>query len=273
MGKAVKLSPLYFGAGDEARTRDLNLGKVALYQLSYSRFEAAHFSHRKIYVNKISLNFSKGSSVTELELRAAVAETSRQTVAERLNRGSSGNVSARCGNGFLVTPSGLPSDAIRPEQVVAVDMAGQATGDLPPSSEWRIHRDIYAARPEANAVVHVHSPFAVSLACLRRAIPPFHYMVAVAGGANIRCADYAIFGSQDLSDHVLAALDGRRACLMANHGLVAVGRTLDLALALAIEVESLSEQYWRASLMGEPVLLSEAEMAEALAKFAHYGMR
>lgn len=195
------------------------------------------------------------------------------TVAERLNRGSSGNVSARSDGGFLVTPSGLPSAAIRPEQVVRVAMDGSCPGDLPPSSEWRIHRDIYQARPEVNAVVHVHSPFAVSLACLRRDIPPFHYMVTVAGGQDIRCAGYAIFGSQALSDHVLAALEGRHACLMANHGLVATGRNLDLALALAIEVESLCEQYWRASLMGEPVLLSEAEMAKALAKFANYGLR
>jgi len=211
--------------------------------------------------------------VSETSLRTTVAETSRLTVVERLNRGSSGNVSARCDSGFLVTPSGLPSDAIRPEQVVRVAMDGSCTGPLPPSSEWRIHRDIYQARPEVNAVVHVHSPFAVSLACLRRAIPPFHYMVAVAGGQDIRCAGYALFGSQALSDHVLAALTGRRACLMANHGLVATGRNLELALALAIEVEGLCEQYWRASLMGEPVLLSEVEMAEALAKFAGYGQR
>ena len=211
--------------------------------------------------------------MTDTELAAAVAETSRLTVAERLNRGSSGNVSARSGDGFLVTPSGLPSASVRPEQVVAVAMDGSCAGGLAPSSEWRIHRDIYRARPEFNAVVHVHSPFAVSLACLRRAIPPFHYMVAVAGGADIRCADYAIFGSQALSDHVLAALAGRRACLMANHGLVACGRSLELALALAIEVEGLCEQYWRASLMGEPVLLTEAEMAEALARFANYGLR
>lgn len=211
--------------------------------------------------------------MSETTLRTAVAETSRRTVAERLNRGSSGNVSSRCGDGFLVTPSGFPSDQIQPGQVVRVAMDGSHAGELPPSSEWRIHRDIYAARPEVEAVVHVHSPFAVSLACLRRDIPPFHYMVAVAGGQDIRCAGYATFGTQALSDHVLAALSGRKACLMANHGLVATGRSLDHALALAIEVESLCEQYWRASLMGEPVLLSDAEMAEAVAKFAGYGLR
>ncbi|MDD3530762.1 MAG: class II aldolase/adducin family protein, partial [Gallionellaceae bacterium] len=158
--------------------------------------------------------------MTEHDLRRAVAETSRLTVTEHLNRGSSGNVSARHGDGLLITPSGLPSAAVRPEQVVRMAMDGRHDGRLPPSSEWRIHRDIYQAHPEAGAVVHVHSPFAVSLACLRRAIPPFHYMVAVAGGKDIRCAGYAVFGSQALSDQVLAALDGRRACLMANHGLV-----------------------------------------------------
>lgn len=209
----------------------------------------------------------------EATLRLGVAETSRRTVTEGLNRGSSGNVSARCGSGFLVTPSGLPSAEIRPEQVVRVAMDGTPAPGLPPSSEWRIHRDIYAARPETNAVVHVHSPFAVSLACLRRDIPAFHYMVAVAGGKDVRCAGYATFGTQALSDLVLAALADRRACLMANHGLVATGRTLDLALALAVEVEGLCEQYWRASLMGEPVLLSDGEMDEALAKFANYGLR
>ncbi len=211
--------------------------------------------------------------MNETDLRNAVSAASRTTVLEGLNRGSSGNVSARFGEGLLITPSGLPSAEIRPDQVVEMDWSGHASGVLPPSSEWRIHRDIYRARPEVNAVVHVHSPFAVSLACLRRGIPAFHYMVAVAGGADIRCAGYATFGSQGLSDRVLAALAGRKACLMANHGLVAVGDSLARAVALAVEVESLCEQYWRASLMGEPVLLSEAEMGEALEAFKGYGQQ
>jgi L-fuculose-phosphate aldolase len=214
---------------------------------------------------------AESSPMNEIELRKAVAVASRKTVQERLNRGSSGNVSARFGEGFLITPSGLPSAEVPPEQVVAMDMAGQAAGEQLASSEWCIHRDIYQARPEVGAVVHVHSPFAVSLACLRRDIPAFHYMVAVAGGSDIRCAAYATFGTQALSDHVLAALEGRRACLMANHGLVAVGDDLRGAVALAVEVESLCEQYWRASLMGDPVLLSDEEMAEALEKFKGYG--
>jgi L-fuculose-phosphate aldolase len=210
-------------------------------------------------------------AVNESELRAALAETARQTVSQGLNKGSSGNVSVRWNAGFLVTPSGLANDTLAPDQMVAVDMEGRFGSGLKPSSEWRIHRDIYRARPEVQAIVHAHSPHAVSLACLRRGIPPFHYMVAAAGGKDIRCAAYATFGTQALSDAVLAALQDRRACLMANHGLVATGASLDATLALAVEVEELCAQYWRASLMGEPVLLSDAEMDEVLERFKHYG--
>jgi L-fuculose-phosphate aldolase len=209
--------------------------------------------------------------MNEAELRAALTETARQTVSQGLNKGSSGNVSVRLHDGFLVTPSGLPNDALQPGQLVIVDMDGQATGNLKPSSEWRIHRDIYRARSEVHAIVHAHSPHAVSLSCLRQDIPPFHYMVAAAGGRDIRCADYATFGTQALSDAVLAALQDRRACLMANHGLVAVGASLSAALSLAVEVEELCAQYWRARLMGKPVLLSNAEMDEVLERFKHYG--
>jgi L-fuculose-phosphate aldolase len=157
--------------------------------------------------------------------------------------------------------------------MVFVDMEGHAACPLKPSSEWRIHRDIYRARSEVKAVVHAHSPHAVSLACLRRDIPPFHYMVAAAGGKDIRCAAYATFGTQALSDAVLDALRDRRACLMANHGLVAVGDSLQAALNLALEVEELCAQYWRATLMGSPVILSDAEMDEVLERFKHYGQQ
>ncbi|MCU0811512.1 MAG: class II aldolase/adducin family protein [Thiobacillaceae bacterium] len=211
--------------------------------------------------------------MNETELRAALAETTRQSARQGLNPGSSGNVSVRLSEGFLVTPSGLPNDMLQAGQMVAVDMQGRSNGNLKPSSEWRIHRDIYHVRPEVHAVVHAHSPYAVSLACLRRDIPPFHYMIAAAGGKDIRCAGYATFGTQALSDNVLAALQERRACLMANHGLVAVGASLDAALSLAMEVEELCAQYWRASLMGEPVLLDDAEMDEVLERFRHYGQR
>ncbi|HYP67364.1 MAG TPA: class II aldolase/adducin family protein [Thiobacillaceae bacterium] len=211
--------------------------------------------------------------MNEVELRDALAGAARQTVSHGLNRGSSGNVSVRLRQGFLITPSGLPNGTLVPAQMVFVDMQGHAASSLKPSSEWRIHRDLYRARSEIHALVHAHSPHAVSLSCLRLGIPSFHYMVAAAGGKDIRCAGYAAFGTQALSDAVLAALQDRRACLMANHGLVAVGASLDAALALAVEVEELCAQYWRAKLMGEPVLLSDAEMDEVLERFKAYGQR
>lgn len=209
----------------------------------------------------------------ERAARTALAEAARRTVALGLNRGAEGNVSLRLGVGFLITPSGLPNDTLQAEQMVYMDLEGGWQGPLKPSSEWRIHRDIYRARVEVAAVVHAHSPHAVSLACLRRPIPPFHYMVAAAGGRDIPCADYATFGTEALSANVLAALTGRRACLMANHGQVALGRTLDEALGLAEIVEELAAQYWRACLMGTPVLLTETEMDEVLVRFADYGQR
>lgn len=207
------------------------------------------------------------------ELRQAVADTARLSVERGLNQGSSGNVSVRCGNGMLITPSGLPTDDLEANDIVYVPFEGEVEGDLPPSSEWRFHRDIYLNRPEAQAVVHAHSPFAVSLACLRRGIPPFHYMVALAGGKDIHCAEYATFGTQALSDHILEALKDRKACLMANHGLVAFGENAERALYIALEVENLCEQYWRASLLGAPVLLSDSEMAEVIERFKTYGKR
>ena len=213
--------------------------------------------------------------MTERKLRAAVIATALSMNGSGINRGKSGNVSARWRNGgfdgFLVTPSALPYARTTPADVAAVSLAGEAHGPRPPSSEWRFHRDIYAQRADAQAVVHAHAPFATSLACLHRGIPAFHYMVAVAGGNDIRCAPYATFGSQALSDNVTSALVGRTACLMANHGLVAVGDSLESALALAIEVETLAEMYWRALQAGEPVLLPDDEMQIVLGKFAGYG--
>ena len=211
----------------------------------------------------------------ELELRKEVIATALAMNAAGINRGKSGNVSARLResdfDGFLVTPTGVPYDQTTPEQVVAMTLAGEARGTMLPSSEWRFHRDIYAVRGDAQAVVHTHAPFATTLACMHRGIPPFHYMVAVAGGRDIRCAPYATFGTQELSDHAVAALAGRRACLLANHGMIAIGGSLERALALAVEVESLAEMYWRALQIGEPVPLPDAEMDAVLQKFATYG--
>ena len=209
------------------------------------------------------------------ELRRQVIATALAMNDAGINRGKSGNVSARWReegfDGFLVTPSALPYAQTTPQDIAAVSLAGEARGPRAPSSEWRFHLDIYAQRDDAHAIVHAHAPFSTSLACLRRGIPAFHYMVAVAGGNDIRCAPYATFGTQALSDNVLGALADRSACLMANHGLVAIGQSLDAALALAVEVETLAEMYWRAMQIGEPVLLSEAEMALVVASFRTYG--
>jgi L-fuculose-phosphate aldolase len=209
--------------------------------------------------------------MSECELKAAVLVTARQMNAERLNRGASGNVSVRCGEGFLITPTGMAYAACEPDDMVHVGLDGHATGKRKPSSEWRFHRDIYAARPNAGAVVHAHAPFAVSLACMGCAIPPFHYMVARFGGSDVRCAAYATFGTQALSDAMLAALEDRCACLMAHHGMVVFGCDLDHALALAVELETLCEQYWRVLQIGGPRLLADDEMARVLDAFRDYG--
>ena len=193
--------------------------------------------------------------------------------ASGINRGSAGNVSARCKDGFIITPTGMAYDACTAADMVKVGADGTATGTRKPSSEWRFHRDIYAARAEAGAVVHTHSPFATALACQGQGIPPFHYMVARFGGRDVRCAAYATFGSQALSDAIISALKGRSACLMAHHGMVVFGRDCDHALALAVELETLCEQYWRVLQLGAPRLLPEAEMSRVLAKFATYGQQ
>jgi L-fuculose-phosphate aldolase len=172
-----------------------------------------------------------------------------------------------------VTPTGMDYDALKPADIVTMGFDGHHRGPRLPSSEWRFHRDILAARPEAQAVIHTHAMFATTLACLGREIPPFHYMVAVAGGDTIRCAPYATFGTAALSRHAVAALTGRKACLLANHGMIAIGASLKAALALAVEVETLAAMYWRALQVGKPNLLARAEMARVIEKFKTYGQQ
>ncbi len=172
---------------------------------------------------------------------------------------------------ILITPSGVPYSRLVPSDLVEMSLDGEPAGRTRPSSEWRFHRDIYRARPEVGAVVHLHAPYASGFASLRRDLPAFHYMVAVAGGSSIRCAPYATFGTQRLSDYVVAALHDRTACLLANHGIVAVGETIEAAADLGVEVEALCEMYIHASQAGSPVILTEAEMAEVLTRFADYG--
>ena len=189
-----------------------------------------------------------------------------------LNRATSGNASVRVEGGFLVTPSGMHVDDMIAADMVLMNFGGEADeGERRPSSEWHFHLDILKHRPEINAVIHTHSTFATTLACLRKGLPPFHYMIAVAGGDSVRCAPYALFGTEALSHAAVKALEGRRACLLANHGMIALGADLRQALDLAVEVESLCEQYLRALQVGEPVLLNSHEMNEVFEQFKGYG--
>ena len=229
---------------------------------------------------------------TEAAARAAVIDVSRRLIPLGLTQGTSGNVSHRWAcdgrDGMLITPSGRPYETLEPADLVWVPLEQPApAADAPPlappvgaegphvaSSEWRMHRDVYVARAEAQAVVHAHPPFGTTLACLpriqREGIPAFHYMIAVAGGDDIRCAGYATFGTQALSEAALAALEGRTACLLAHHGLLTLGPSLDAALAVAVEVEALARCYWQALQVGEPGLLGPEEMARVHASFARY---
>ena len=194
-----------------------------------------------------------------------------QLDARGLNRGSTGNLSVRVGDHWLVTPSGMAVQDLSSQSMVQMDFSGQPLGPGKPSSEWRFHRDILASRTDVGAIVHTHSRFATALACMHREIPAFHYMIAIAGGNSIRCAPYALFGTQELSDLALEALQDRKACLLGNHGLIALGNDLTKALAVAIEVESLCEQYWTALQLGEPKILNALQMQAVHEKFKTYG--
>ena len=205
------------------------------------------------------------------ERAAAIISACRQMNALGINHGKSGNISVRQDDGFLITPSGMDYDVLTPDDIVWMGFDGRIDGRWQPSSEWRIHADILAARPEIGAIVHTHAAYCTTLACMGLGIPAFHYMVAMAGGSDIRCAPYATFGTQALSDAALAALEGRRACLLANHGMLALGKDLKAAMALAVEVESLAGMYWRVLQIGQPIILPEDEMAVVLGKFASYG--
>lgn len=207
----------------------------------------------------------------EQALRVQMLAAALQLDARGLNRGSTGNLSVRVGDHWLVTPSGIPAQDLSPQSMVQMDFNGQPLGPGKPSSEWRFHRDILASRTDAGAIVHTHSRFATALACMHREIPAFHYMIAIAGGNSIRCAPYALFGTQELSDLALEALQDRKACLLGNHGLIALGTDLTKALAVAIEVESLCEQYWTALQLGEPKILNALQMQAVHEKFKTYG--
>jgi L-fuculose-phosphate aldolase len=208
--------------------------------------------------------------------REQLLKTAQKLIETGLNKGTAGNASVRCAGGFLVTPSGMAVEDMTAASMVKMQFDGSYEPEKIPSSEWRFHCDILNNRPEINAVIHTHSMFATTLACLHKDIPPFHYMIAVTSADTIRCAPYALFGTQVLSDHALAALYHSKACLLANHGMIALGRDLDDALAVAVEVENLCEQYWRVlqisnGQLGEPHILTEAEMRDVFQQFKGYG--
>ena len=210
----------------------------------------------------------------ERQIRQAMLDTCRAMETRGLNQGTSGNLSVRHGEGLLITPSGIAYDHMAPHDVVQMDWEGCFSADHRPSSEWRFHRDLLAARRDADVVLHCHSTYATALACHERGLPPFHYMVAVAGGHDIRVSRYAGFGTQALSDALIAAIEGRQACLLAHHGLVTIAKSLDRALWLAVEVETLAKMYLHALVLGEPPHLSIEEMAATLEKMRRmsYGM-
>ncbi|WP_068003247.1 class II aldolase/adducin family protein [Pseudovibrio axinellae] len=210
-------------------------------------------------------------TTVENQLRRKVIETARALQSTGLTHGTSGNVSARYKNGMLITPSGIPYEDLQLEKIVFMDLDCGYYGDYLPSSEWRMHMDIYRHYVEAEAVVHSHSPRATACSTHNMGIPAFHYMVAVAGGDEIKCAKYATFGTKALSDAMIAALEDRKACLLAHHGQIAYGPSLDKAFWLAGEVEALADQYLSALVLGEPDTLPPSEMSEILRKFKSYG--
>jgi L-fuculose-phosphate aldolase len=213
-------------------------------------------------------------AMDENALRRRMVEVMQAMDERGLNRGTSGNVSARCGEGMLVTPSGIPAGRLQPEHMVLIQSDGStAKGSLKPSSEWRMHQGILDRRPDVGAVVHCHSRHATILACANKPIPAVHYMVAVSGGTSVPVAPYATFGSPELAEVVVEALDGRYATLMANHGQIVAAPNLDYALAIAEEIEEQAAVYWGTLAIGGPTLLADAEMNHILQRFKSYGQR
>jgi L-fuculose-phosphate aldolase len=215
-------------------------------------------------------------TASETELRRGIIEAARRMNAIGLNQGTSGNISARAGDRMLITPSGVPYDHLEPEDIAALTLEGEYgsyEGRLAPSSEWRFHLDITRARPDVGAIVHAHSTYATTLAICRKEIPACHYMIAASGSTTIRCADYATYGTKELSDNALRALEGRTCCLLANHGMIATGANLAKAMWLAVELETIARQYYLSLVLGGPVLLPDEEIANVIERFRSYGPR
>jgi L-fuculose-phosphate aldolase len=212
----------------------------------------------------------------ERALRADIVAKARWMNAAGLNQGTSGNISARYKDVLLITPSATPYDAMTTESIAAMPLDGEYgawTGPLKPSTEWRFHFDITKARPDVGAIVHTHSTYATVLAIARKEIPACHYMMAAFGGTTIRCAGYARYGTKELSDFALKALEGRNGCLLANHGMIALGANLDKAMWLAVELETIAKQYYLSLALGNPVILSDEQIAETAGGFATYGLQ
>ena len=207
---------------------------------------------------------------------ATLIETALHLEQIGLNHGATGNCSCRDGNTYLITPSGIDTQSLSEDKVVRMDFTGNIIDSIPnlkPSSEWRFHKDIMLQRKEVGAVVHTHSIYASTVSLFGDELPPFHYMIAVAGGDSVRCAPYAMFGTQELSDNIINALIDRKACLIANHGLVAIGDNLKEALQIAEEIEHLCQLYIEARKLGEPNLLSKKQMSEVIDRFQTYSRR
>lgn len=220
----------------------------------------------------------RSDAKAETKLRLQIVEAALAMNMSGLSPGRSGNVSARFADGMLITPTGMAYEELEPENIVFVEANGTVQAKQnKPSSEWRFHLAVYKARPDRNAVVHTHSLHATVLACVKKPIPAFHYMVAAAGGKDIPCVPYATFGTDELARHVVRGLKERDACLMASHGQIAIGETLLAALELAFEVETLAEQYYKVLLLGElnisADILSDAAMTEMVEKFKTYGQK
>ena len=211
----------------------------------------------------------------ERKLRQAIIDQCLWMNASGLNQGTSGNISARFGKRMLITPSATPYDRMEPDMLATMPIkdGGDWDGPLKPSTEWRFHLDILRARPEIGAIVHAHPTYCTALSMCRRSIPAAHYMVAVFGGVDVRCSGYATYGTAELSAQALEALEGRSACLLANHGMIALGETLEKAMWRAVELETLARQYCQALAIGGPVLLSDEEIGKTLNKIGAYGIQ
>ncbi|TLG79292.1 class II aldolase/adducin family protein [Methylocystis sp. B8] len=213
--------------------------------------------------------------MNERDERAAIVDAAQEMERLGLNHGSAGNLSVRVGDAALVTPSGVPSRELSPELIARMPLAGEGDfdGPLPPSSEWRFHLDIYRARPDVNAIAHMHSPYATTIATLRREIPAVHYMIAAFGGPTVRCVDYAPYGTAELSRLVVAGLKDRDGVLLANHGAIVTGANMRRTLWRAVELEALAQVFYLGALAGEPVVLSDDEIMRTVERFKNYGTR